>query len=359
MATAAEQRSVEEQARRFLRLFPAWVRATRGEEAVSLVLDLLPPDSARLPVRARVDLVRAGLQQRRREIPPPSVWWTAHAATLRSSHGWVPARWHPWLLHLARPAWCRVRFVARLWGALATVAVAVALVGGGRDALPGTALISAMAWAFVLSTLGEWRRSVLERNGYGPDGLPLPPDRLRQRTIAASLPNMPLRQLAAWLAGSVGLASLIALVLMVWWPQPGVGGAEHLRAGLAGAAVAVIGVAIMGRLASRIGGEPSEGPPPALTWSGRGAWQVWVLLVSATLLVVMIAHESELGALLVVCSNALAVAAFATVRRTEHRIARPLGLWDVFPYSAERTVWTCEPPPPNWRPPSPGPPTPS
>ena len=91
-------RSLEQQARRYLRLFPEWMREVRGEEAVGLVLDQLPADRDRLPLRSKVDLVRAGLHARRKGTPPPWVLRTASRApgTWPGRGAAVPAAWRPW-----------------------------------------------------------------------------------------------------------------------------------------------------------------------------------------------------------------------------------------------------------------------
>lgn len=61
---------VEDQARRLLVAYPWRMRAEQGDEIVGTVLDALPPGSSRLSWRTALDLVRGGLNTRRRRRPP-------------------------------------------------------------------------------------------------------------------------------------------------------------------------------------------------------------------------------------------------------------------------------------------------
>ena len=79
-------------------LFPAWLRETRGEEAIALVLDLAPANETSLPLRSRLDLIRAGLHARRVGTPPLGVWQAVAWAHRRNRSGMVPDQWRPWLL---------------------------------------------------------------------------------------------------------------------------------------------------------------------------------------------------------------------------------------------------------------------
>lgn len=348
--------AVEAQARRYLRVFPAWVRSTRGEEAVGLVLDQVPADATRLPMRARVDLVRTGLQQHRRELPPPSVWWTVDSASSRSlGSDSVPARWHPWLLHLTRPRWCLLRHLLRIWTALALPVVVLSVAAGGRDGLPGSWLATSFSISLVWSVLGDWRRVVLERNGYEVDGRPLPPGARGQRVAQASFPNMPVRPLADSLAGSVALVSLLAIFVMVGWPKPGVDLSDHVRAATVGLVAASIGLVLAHRRTSRIERTAVQGNRAPLSWTGERAAIVWVLLALAPVVVLMVAAESELGMLVVMAANAYAIGQCLGVRRIERRVGGTIGLWDVVPGAAPHAVWTE---PVRWHPPGPGSPTP-
>jgi hypothetical protein len=87
----------ELQARWWLWLVPAWLRATRGEEIVATVLDSLPPGTTRLPWRSRLDLLRAGLAARRRGTPRLGVWLTIANARRGSRAGCIDPYWRPWL----------------------------------------------------------------------------------------------------------------------------------------------------------------------------------------------------------------------------------------------------------------------
>ncbi|HMJ75714.1 MAG TPA: hypothetical protein VK507_07065, partial [Iamia sp.] len=69
----------EQQARRLLATYPWRVRAEQGGEIIGTVLDALPPDAGRLPVRTAIDLARGGWRVRTRRRPP---WLTVLAYNL-------------------------------------------------------------------------------------------------------------------------------------------------------------------------------------------------------------------------------------------------------------------------------------
>jgi hypothetical protein len=167
--------AVEAQARRYLALFPAWLRPTRGEEAVGLVLDLLPPDAEHLPWRSKLDLVRAGLHARRVGTPP--VWVRSRVIYANRGGSPVPAVWLPWLSTFVQQRW----FPAR-------VGASKALVVFGPQTLLWSSIWS-LGWALlglvglivldaVVATLRgrRLREAVCTTNGLAEDGRMRPPN---------------------------------------------------------------------------------------------------------------------------------------------------------------------------------------
>lgn len=187
---------VEAEARRYLRLFPNWMRADRGEEAVGLVLDQLPPGAPRLPLRSKIDLVRAGLHARHRATPPYRVWDTA-STTIGNRGRQLPVAWHPWLIaKLQRRsfAW-QVAFLRDpvfLFPLLLT-----SLSWYGDPSVPDVlfaflaflVVVSIHAAWFLVVTQGTWRARLLSANGLDADGRPLPSDEVVTGWTKATIPD--------------------------------------------------------------------------------------------------------------------------------------------------------------------------
>jgi hypothetical protein len=178
-------RSLEQQARRYLRLFPEWMREVRGEEAVGLVLDQLPADRDRLPLRSKVDLVRAGLHARRKGTPPPWVLRTASRApgTWPGRGAAVPAAWRPWLIARLRHrsfVW-QCAFMPDLTSAPTLILLAVMWSPDwGAAAFGIMAGVAVGTWflrgvGFLVFRRSIWRARLTSANGLDPDGVPLPP----------------------------------------------------------------------------------------------------------------------------------------------------------------------------------------
>jgi hypothetical protein len=122
---------VEQQARWWLWLVPAWLRATRGEEIVATIVDLVPPCATRLPWKLHRDLVRADLAARRRGTPPVGVWMAVFLANLRDDRsGIVAAEWRPWLkAWLSSPRWRRGLWFRRFLLAVPPAVLVIAATG--------------------------------------------------------------------------------------------------------------------------------------------------------------------------------------------------------------------------------------
>jgi hypothetical protein len=207
--------AVDAQARRYLTLFPAWLRPTRGEEAVGLVLDLLPPDAQHLPWRSKLDLVRAGLHARRVGTAPMWVWWRVVYARPQGQP--VPAAWLPWLSCLVR----RRSFPAR-------VGVARMLPTFGPQALlwwttyGSTWAVVGLALSVLVGALGtslrrrRVRRDVCLANGLGDDGRLRPPGEVATYWRVGPVGNHPIVRPLLLIAGSA-LAAGLPLTLV--WPS--------------------------------------------------------------------------------------------------------------------------------------------
>lgn len=178
-------RSAEQQARRYLRLFPEWMREIRGEEVVGLVLDQLPADVDHLPLRSRMDLVRAGLHARRTGTPPPWVLRTASRApgTWPGRGAAVPAAWRPWLIARLRHrgfVW-QCAFMPDLSSAPTLVVLAALWTADwGAAAFGIMAVVATGMWllrgiGFLLFRRTIWRARLTAANGLDLDGIPLPP----------------------------------------------------------------------------------------------------------------------------------------------------------------------------------------
>lgn len=93
----------ERQARRLMVAYPWRVRAEQGDEIVGTVLDDLPSDARRLPVRTMVDLVRGGWRVRSRRRPPLTTviaYWLGFR---------ISPRWIQWVYDdLEHPGYVRV-----------------------------------------------------------------------------------------------------------------------------------------------------------------------------------------------------------------------------------------------------------
>ena len=83
---------LERSARFWLRAFPRRWRASHGEEALGLVLDLAAPGASALTAREVAGVVRGGLATRWRGRPPLAAWLLYRLFDVR-----VPARYLPWV----------------------------------------------------------------------------------------------------------------------------------------------------------------------------------------------------------------------------------------------------------------------
>ena len=204
----------EAQARRLLAWFPALLRATRGEEAVALVLDLLPPGADRLPWRARLDLVRAGLHARRLATPPFRVWYTVVTADDRGRGGVIPDIWRPWLAdRLQRRAftlWCLTLLMAPYLAFIGWIAAPSASDGGRFLPVFVASLLTFQASSWLVFGRRRWRRALEDRNGITGDGHLLPADSVEVAWTKPRLANLDLVHVA-------GLFAAVAAVNVVGW----------------------------------------------------------------------------------------------------------------------------------------------
>lgn len=337
----------EAQARRLVWLFPLWMRSTRGEEAVGLVLDLLPPDAGRLPLRSRLDLVRTGLQARRRGTPPPRVWSGLSFARRRPSAAAIPVVWRPWLVSVVN----RKRFVlqcAAMRNLFVLVLAVVFLASSSSTSWDDDprpiwmigfylALWSASVLAFVVRRK-RWRAAVLAANALDDDGRPLPPNQVELAWSAAGISNVPIAPglaMAAVVSGGYG---------PVQWLD------ERHGVTMAGPVLALLLLAAavgLALLVARRRLRAFDPASPASTASPRPGWRDdRVLAVLAG--VVGGGLTGWLGAQLVVDGHLHVIAILAVpagcltmlheVRAAQRRIGREIGLWDLLPGTAPQVI---------------------
>jgi hypothetical protein len=360
--------SAEAQARRYLALFPAWLRPTRGEEAVGLVLDLLPPDAEHLPWRSRFDLVRAGLHARRVGTPPISVVLTALNA--RQVHAQpVPGAWRPWLA-----AW----LTSRRWRAayLFTVGILVsvplllavgfaAVVTGGLDFTLVSSILSSavpvilLAVSFSAAMASEpWRTAAARASGIdlATGGLRVPSDEVALAPPA--MPNVPLAPVLAWGAAGAAALATVAGAFVVLGANVARPAAPVPAAAFGALLAASIGGPLVLVLRRRLGAVADLPPPPLSgraieerTWERRARRRGWWLM--AAVVGVGLWWLSSMGWMAVglVASAACLLAASALlVRSAERRRGRRVRTWEVVPSLGPRRVWVGVadlPPPPS------------
>lgn len=337
----------EAQARRYLRWFPGWMRADRGEEAVGLVLDLLPPGAERLPLRARIDLVRAGLHARRVGIPPVKVWWSVVSARPQGRTRPVPPPWRPWLAAwLSSPRW-RHRFAAISalpTGALMLGLVVFALTGSERlgpillpTFLTGTAVVG--GWR-----QGEqWRATVSVVNGLDPVTLGLLPDGTRRPVVVApgTRDGRAVGRVDAVLGWCAAVLAASALWWATGWDASAFGGGEAVAGLVVGGIVAGTAAATVMMSARTLAARP--GPPPVLPidpldappavprWASRAMF--------APLLVATIALFELFAAGAAVATVAAALFARHQLRRTEAATGHEITVWGLFPWAGPSVRW--------------------
>lgn len=353
--------AVEAQARRYLALFPAWVRPTRGEEAVGLVLDLLPPDTERLPWRSKLDLVRAGLHARRVGTPPAWVW--SRVANAKRGSAPVPAVWLPWLSTLVQqrsfPARVGASKALLVFGPQALLWSTFWGIGWSMLGLAGLVVLDAVAATLRGRRL---RQAVCTTNGLADDGRMRPPGEVAAQWRTGPVRNQPIVRPLLLVAGSAVVAGLP--MTLVWSPDRidaflwpflalaaafvggwlGLAGWRALRRARSGAAgwplaerqaVGPVPVAVMARLADGV----------SLAMGGAIAWgSAWVAVgIGAP------AAALAPGAVLVVAGLVLAGA--------QRRAGCTLGLWDAVPSWAPQVVVVARENPQLGREPTPGGPT--
>lgn len=350
MSWHRESRSVEEQARRVLWAFPGWVRADRGEEALSLVLDQVSPAATRLPLRSRLDLLRAGLHARRRATPPWPVWFEVMAADSRNQHGRIPDAWRPWLVDwIGRPTWRR-RFLA-CWAVVATAAFGV--FGPWRsDGSQATSVVATVVnlalWVgmvtwFQAERAPRWRWSVAVSNGLEPLTLAPFDDDLTQ--IASTRPRMANRPAVLVAAIGTGAGALLAAagtaVSVLAWPVGRATSGVTLDSLLYATIVLVVVTAALRSALRQVADAPAAGvgfPDPS-TYVDHprrraGLSRVPRLLLAAFVAVSvmwMVVTAGASGVLLCLALTAGAVVELVAIRRRERQIGRALGAWEVWP----------------------------
>lgn len=339
-------RSAEDQARRLLWLFPGWMRADRGEEAVGLVLDQLPAGATGLPARSRWELARAGLHARRRGTPPLTVWFEATRADPRNRRGLVPEPWQPWLRHWVRdPRW-RFRFVSSRMTAFILVLLFLWPAGLSSDQSLVSTLVNVLVWAvvwvaFQRSRAPRWRWAVALRNGLVPGDLrPLPADvtqRGFERPRFADRPALgPLVVITA--LAVVLLGANLVLTGVVSPDQRGPSG-PTVGFLVALAQASVVLALVLRQTLRRVGAAevaaphaPESSAMVAPLWSRStriiaAVAAAFALMWTAGLLLV----AGSSGAVMVGAVALGAGAETVAVARRQRQVGRRLGMWEVWP----------------------------
>ena len=309
--------TVEERARRHLWLFPAWVRADRGEEAVGLVLDLLAPDAHRLPLRSRVDLVRAGLHARRVGTPPLWVWLDVLTASPRNARGRVPERWRAWLHQWTSAKGWSVRQAAA--SVALVMAIPLALVACGWR-VGGIAVLPFYVAGRCAFRAPAWRQRIWERNGFAsaPAGAPAP----RLFYAVRNRPAVP--ALGRWAVVASALAAAGTTFGAVW---------ERPRPSLGSLLPSMVLALVVGWVLIWVGTRSLAGTRPephrwhvndsrADRWA-LGAWTPVVCVIS-------VGVGAEAAPLTAAAAVALLVLRHRAVRRGR-ALGRPIDLWEVVP----------------------------
>jgi hypothetical protein len=328
----------ERQARRLLWLLPLWMRAERGEEAVGLILDLLPQGAARLPLRVRYDLVRAGLHARRRGTPPWWVWFDVMGASKHNRAGTVPAVWRPWLTSRINQRRFGLMWAAfRVMPALLPLTVVMFSDGGWEVGRVNLALIVGAMLIAWLGFSGRWRRVLRHKNGLGTDGRPVPAAHAELTEWLAACPNLPLR-FFAWIGALVSGVILAGELLSHGKPLVRWAGAWSLLALAVPIALAVLCVQRQPR--PRMDGPARILERPA--WSKATADPVaWCLVgLVPTELLVAAAIDGAVGSITAPAAALLAFLVMVALdRRRERRLGRGLGVWEVVPSLGPRPMY--------------------
>jgi hypothetical protein len=334
-------RTAEDEARRYLRLFPLWMRADRGEEVLGLTLDQLPPATTHLPLRARVDLVRAGLHARRRGTPPLRVWNRIVFVPAWRSDPVVPVEWRAWLASAVMTRWITVVYALLRFSFLwVYLVMGLILPRSDGEGLPmwtvGPILwvaFSAGCWIF---TRERWRSRVLAANGFDQQGRPLPPGQMGYGWSRQSVPN-------TWVVPALAGFAVVGGVYgpAAWFQADRY---DH-RPTVAASAVALVLVAVvlaaalrrLDRVAARpavmgmvVKADRTRCALSAASGAGVGVGWAWVVAMAADLFGfhLVVAFVGPLAA----------VAMVVAVLRTERRIGRRIGEWDLHPKWAPQLV---------------------
>lgn len=327
-------------------LFPAWIRADRGEEAIGVVLDQVPAGARRLPVRSVADLVRAGLHARRRAIPPLPVLWEVLIADARNRRGLVPELWRPWLhAWLRDPHWKRRYVSLTVVGLIGGLCLLWPLLAFSNDGWV-SALVNIAMWGGVIAVMQSgraqrWRWLIALRNGFVPSDLrSFPAEATTVGVVRPLVPNWRARSVALVVAG--GASAIVAANAVATAVLRPIGfGSQSTGPSISIAIAEVVAVFVLfvrptlRRIGSTDGARPAP-PDEALmvdrartratriAWAGVGAFLVAVTGWSAVI-------DGPTAAILPLGLGAAAWLEVVVVHRREARLGRALGMWEVWP----------------------------
>lgn len=317
---------MEHQARWWLWLVPAWLRATRGEEIVATVLDLVPSATTRLPWRSHLDLIRAGLSARRRGTPPVRTWLTVITAGRGGRAGFVDPSWRPWLasrLDAWNFAW-QCGLLRCLLGTLPLAAYWLFLPPQARFSsvgffglYVGCALLGTAGW--VVLSRSRWRTDLARKNAIDL-GARRPFDDVRWAWYPQRCRNVTLAPLAVAIAIVSGPVAAILAAQMHAVPMRSAG-ASRIAALLLSAAMPATVVLQRTRVTK-------SASASAVTWH-HPVFTLGCPVLATGVLASWFGHFVDpvvLGGAVSFSGVLLLTAALAG----GHRRGAPVGIWDLF-----------------------------
>lgn len=329
----------EASARRYLRLFPEWMRDVRGEEVLGLVLDQVPAGATSLPLRSKADLVRAGLHARRRGTPPLRVWSTVASGGrgLRRPPT-VPLEWRPWLVTRIPKrgfAW-QCALVADGWLWPYSMILALNLTRGPSAVDLAIGIVVALvlmvfsgAW-FLAIRRKAWRERLLAANGLGEDGRPLPPDQVTVSWRPPAFQNVWVRPFAAAAAAGTAVGPITWLAMA----EAPLDGFRPVSWTIAACALVVLAIVAWTRAHLRgVGQQPAGGEGPPTRRADLLLASVFGVAAGAGIAfcVAMVGMMAALQPAIVLAPIAGALAGVGMVLTVERAVGRPLGSWDLLP----------------------------
>jgi hypothetical protein len=334
---------LERRCRFLLRAWPWRDRWERGEELVGTMLDVSDENRTWPSPTMAADMVVAGIRARRRRRPP----WTVRVQLTTRAR--IDHRWHEWMLdRLLAPGWRRRMAMANARYVLTYMLVMRALFGPFERPRPIIAALTVGMLALILVVgflIAGWDRArILNHNGYALEGSP---PRLVSRLVwmeqGERIANVRLAPVVA--AVSLPLF-LVGRALAVFLLSPT--GRLDFRFSQPLVISLTIGLFALSSWWTVVHRIPAGDPGRPTRWPGRWSLPAAAIAVVIEVIVLLVAPMGALGLAGGVLGLMPAAATFVLLRE-ERRIGRTVGLWDVVPRLAPRTVARIGPLPlPSW-----------